>query len=63
MYSIYKKNDNISAYVSEFVCDTVADIATLPTDKRSVYPGSTCLVAATSEVYVLNASFQWVKLG
>ena len=63
MYSMYKQNDNISAYVSDFVCDTEADIASLPTNKKEVYPGSTCLVAQTGEVYVLNASNQWVKLG
>jgi len=63
MISMYKQNDNIAAYVSDFICDTVADIANLPTSKNSVYPGSTCLVAGTSEVYVLNANYQWVKLG
>lgn len=62
MISMYKQNDNVSAYVSEFVCDTTADIADLPTDKKKVYPGSTALVAETSEVYILNASYQWVLL-
>lgn len=62
MISMYKQNDNISAYVSEFVCDTEADIKDLPTDKNKVYPGSTCLVASTSEVYILNASREWVKI-
>lgn len=62
MISMYKQNDNISAYVSEFVCDTVADIADLPTEKNKVYPGSTALVAATGEVYILNASREWVLL-
>ena len=63
MYSMYKQNDNISAYVSDFVCDTEADIASLPTEKNKVYPGSTCIVASTSEVYIFNASREWVKLG
>lgn len=63
MISMYKQNDNISAYVSDFVCDTEADITSLPTKPNKVYPGSTCLVASTSEVYVLNASYEWVKLG
>ena len=62
MYSMYKHNDNISAYVSEFVCDTEDDIKNLPTEKNKVYPGSTCLVTATSEVYILNASRKWVKI-
>ena len=62
MISMYKQNDNVSAYVSEFVCDTVADIANLPTEKNKVYRGSTALVTETSEVYILNASRQWVLL-
>ncbi len=62
MYSMYKQNDNISAYVSEFVCDTEDDIKNLPTEKNKVYPGSTCLVVSTSEIYILNASRQWVKI-
>lgn len=60
MYNVIKQNDNISAYVTEFVADTVNDIQTLPTD---VYPGSTCIVASDASVYILNASRQWIKLG
>ena len=60
MISMYKQNDNIAAYVSEFVCDTIADIANLPTE--SVYPGSVALVAENSSVYILNASREWVEL-
>ena len=59
MYSIYKQNDNISAYVTEFVADTEADIQNLP---DSAYPGSTCLVTENSSVYIKNASNQWVKI-
>lgn len=62
MISMYKQNDNISAYVSEFVCDTEDDIKDLPTERNKVYPGSTCLVAENSEVYILNASRVWVKI-
>lgn len=60
MYRLYKQNDDIQAYVTEFVADTDDDIKDLPT---SVYPGSTCIVAASSNVYILNASSQWVLLG
>lgn len=59
MYRLYKQNDNIQTYVTEFVADTEADIANLPT---TVYPGSTCIVAESSKVYILNASKQWVEL-
>lgn len=60
MFDVYKQNDNISAYVTEYVADTEADIADLPT---TVYPGSTCIVTETSSVYMLSANHQWVKLG
>lgn len=60
MYSVIKQNDNISAYVTEFIVDTEADIATLPT--KDVFPGSTCIVAETSNVYILNSKKEWVKL-
>jgi hypothetical protein len=50
-YSIIKQNDNISAYVTEFVVDNEEDIQELPTN---VFPGSTCIVTSTSNVYMLN---------
>ncbi len=58
-YSIIKQNDNVSAYVTEFVVDTEADVANLPTN---VAPGSNCVVAATGNVYILNTKKQWIKL-
>lgn len=60
MYRLYKQNDDIQAYVTEFVADTDADIADLPT---TVYPGSVCIVAESANVYILNASKEWVLLG
>lgn len=60
MISMYKQNDNISAYVAKFVCDTEADIANLPTEKNKIYPGSTAVVAETGNLYILNASYSWV---
>lgn len=59
MYRLYKQNDDISAYVCEFVADSAEDIKNLP---KTAYPGSTCLVTSTSDVYILNAQKQWVKL-
>lgn len=58
MFSVVKQNDHTAVYVTEYVADTEADIADLPTD---VYPGSTCTVTATSAVYMLNNSGTWVK--
>lgn len=63
MISIYKQNDKVSAYVTEFICDTVADIANLPTEKNKVYPGSAALVASTGDIYILNANRKWVLFG
>lgn len=59
MYSIVKQNDHTSPYVVEYVADTEADIANLPTE--GIYAGSTCTVTATSAVYMLNNSGTWVK--
>lgn len=42
----------------EYLVDSIEDIANLPTDS----PGSTALVAATSEVYILNNQGQWTVL-
>lgn len=59
MYRLYKQNDDVAAYVSEFVADSANDIQNLPTN---VYPGSTCLITSTSDVYILSAQKQWIKL-
>lgn len=59
MYRLFKQNDDVSAYVTEFVADTEADIKDLPSN---VYPGSLCLITSTSDVYVLSAQRKWVKL-
>lgn len=43
----------------DFICDTDADFADLP----KCYPGSTAVSAATGNVYVVNASGEWVAFG
>lgn len=43
----------------EFILDTEADVAELP----ECCPGSTALVCSTGNVYIVNASGQWVKFG
>jgi hypothetical protein len=45
--------------VFEFIADTEADVASLPQCK----PSSTALVCATGNVYIVNASGEWVKFG
>lgn len=43
--------------ITEYACDTEADIQTLPTKaSKGIEPGSTCLVIATSSVYMLNSN-------
>lgn len=46
-------------YRKEFVVDTEADVGSLP--KCCV--GSSALVSATGNVYIVNASGRWVAFG
>ena len=43
-----------------FVADSAADISNLPTD---VAQGSDCLVIGTADVYMLDSTKTWSKLG
>ncbi len=56
MYSTIKTGDKQSPYVVELIADTDEDISTLPTHYA---PGSTCIVVASSSVYVLNNQKEW----
>lgn len=60
MYNIIRSNDNTAPYVTEFVVDTESDVLDLPT--KTVAPGSTCIVAENSSVYILSPQRIWVKL-
>lgn len=60
MINIIKQNDNVSAYITEFVADTEDDIKDLPT--KDIFPGSICIVVATSNVYMLNNNYEWKML-
>lgn len=44
---------------NEFICDTDADFADLP----KCNPGDTAVSTATGNVYVVNASGNWVAFG
>ena len=59
MFNIIKQGERSSAYVTEYVADTPADLADLPTNNA---PGSTCIVISTSEVYMLNNNKEWKRL-
>ena len=45
-----------------FMADSASDISSLPTDD-SVAIGSDCLTIDTSDVYILDSTKTWVKLG
>lgn len=59
-YFSTKVADKTSAYVEELLADTEADLATIPIELLS--PGSTCIIADTATVYILNTKKQWVLL-
>jgi hypothetical protein len=59
MTSIIKQNDKTSTYVVQYIADTEEDVKDLPTN---VYPGSTCIVASSANVYIFNNNKEWVKL-
>lgn len=59
MYSQVKSSDKTERYVVELVVDSGTDIDTLPTHYA---PGSTCIVANESRVFILNNSKEWVEL-
>ena len=48
-----------SGYYGEFILDTEADVPNLP----DCCPGSSALVVATGNVYMVNASCKWVLFG
>ena len=49
----------VDAQRKEFLCDTDADFTTLP----KCCTGSTAVSVATGNVYVVNASGNWVAFG
>lgn len=60
MVNIIKQNDNVSAYVKEYVVDYESDIEDI--SLGNTYPGSTCICIENSEVYMLNGEKKWKKL-
>lgn len=60
MYSILRRNDDIVYGVTEYVCDSQADLDSLPNCK----PGSSAIVLEPGNVaiYMKNTEGKWVKL-
>ena len=54
-----KYSVHVDARKKEFLCDTDADFANLP----EACVGSTAVSAATGNVYIVNASGNWVAFG
>lgn len=55
MYAVYREIEG----KTELLLDSAADVATLPTNFRV---GSLAYVITTDDMYILNASRQWVKM-
>lgn len=60
MYFVTKNADRSSAYVTELVADTDADVKDIPVDLYD--PGTTCIVIDNSTVYMLNTQKEWKLL-
>jgi len=46
-----------------FYADAESDVSDLPVDPEVVVPGSDCLVIETSNVYILDSTYNWSPLG
>lgn len=54
-----KQQDHNNTYYTEFVCDYITDIATLPTSQEEVSMGSAAICLEDGEVYMLNSRREW----
>lgn len=63
MYRIYKNGDETDSKLVEYIADTEADVAELPTNNAS---GSICLVIQSNDggaaVYAFGNDEHWHKL-
>ena len=60
MYSIIKQSDDIAYNVNEYICESVADLDSLP----RCAPGSTAIIIenGSHSVYMKSVEGKWVKL-
>ena len=60
MYSMIKRDDNVTYNVNEYMCDTIADLDSLP----RCAPGSTAIILeeGNAVVYMKNTEGKWVKM-
>ena len=47
----------------DYIADTEADVANLPTAEEDVDVGASCLVIESANVYMLNSQRVWTPLG
>ena len=59
-YRISSQAGKVTYNLKELIVDTYDDIASI--DVRKVAPGSTAFVIDSSEHYMLNNKYQWVKV-
>lgn len=59
--AIFVLGQNAMDGVGNLGCDTAADVADLPAfaESNRLKPGSTCLCAATSDVYMMKSDKTW----
>lgn len=61
MINITKQSGKETVYVTEFVVDTIAEVANLPVCP-SISKGSTAIVIENSSVYMLGGDNEWKQL-
>lgn len=57
---LYSQNGKPVYGVKKYVVDETSDVEGLPTD-GSVGVGSSCLVIATGDIYIMNSEHKWIK--
>lgn len=60
MYSIIKRDTDVVYNVNEYICDSIADLDSLP----RCAPGSVAIILeeGNTVVYMKNSKGEWVKL-
>ena len=59
MFSIMGNSGHTAYGTKEFLCDTIADVETLPID---ITPGSTALVIEGAKVFILSNDHEWKEI-
>lgn len=59
MLSMGSSSGNVVKNLNEYMCDSAEDVKDLPVD---IAPGSTAIVIATAQVFMLNNQKEWIEL-